>query len=148
MARERVGLDSLAESYRALGTAAHRMRYVASGAEHIPFDDGYFGVVCSFNSLDHVDDLDQTVSEIIRVIEPGGLFLLITDIHEDPTTCEPIVFSWDIVERFQPGLTLIDERHFEKPVDGVYQSIDATVPFDHANPAKRYGVLSAKFRKP
>jgi len=147
MAAERVGLDPLAESYRPLGIARHRMRYVASGAENVPFADGYFDVVCSFNSLDHVDDLDRTIAEITRVTRPGGLLLLITDLHEEPTPCEPIVFSWDIVERFQPAFRLLAQERYEKSPEGVYQSIDAALPFDHSNPNQRYGVLTAKFRR-
>jgi SAM-dependent methyltransferase len=148
MAAERIGVDPLADSYRALGADGQGMRYVQAPAENIPFADGYFDVVCSFNSLDHVDDLDRSIAEIIRVLAPGGLFLLLTDLHEEPTACEPVVFSWDIVQRFQPQLSLLEERHYEKHVDGLYQSIDANVSFDHGDPATRYGVLSAKFTKP
>src|SRR5262245_32605460 len=48
-AAERVGIDVLAERYRRLGTDQHAMRYVAGNAEGMPFDDGYFDVVTSFN---------------------------------------------------------------------------------------------------
>ena len=147
MASERVGLDPLADSYRALGTDRHKMTYVASGAEQIPFGDGYFDVVCSFNSLDHVDDLDRTVSEIIRVLAPGGLFLLLTDVNHDPTACEPIAYSWDVVEKFLPEMELIEETHLEKSSRGMYDSIREEVSYDHDNTRKRYGILSAKFRR-
>jgi ubiquinone/menaquinone biosynthesis C-methylase UbiE len=147
MASERVGLDPLAERYQSLGTTKHGMRYVASPAENVPFADGYFDIVCSFNSLDHVDDLDRTCSEIIRVVKPAGLFLLLSDIHDEPTPCEPVVFSWDIVSKFTASMELDGERHYEKVPEGLYQSIDAATPYNHDNPEKRYGVLSAKFRK-
>jgi ubiquinone/menaquinone biosynthesis C-methylase UbiE len=68
----RVGLDPLADAYRKLGTDQHAMEYVSCGAEQMPFPDGFFDVVCSLNSLDHVDDLDRVISEIVRVIAPGG----------------------------------------------------------------------------
>jgi len=87
MTSERVGLDPLVRSYRRLGIDAHRMTYINARAEKIPFYDRYFDVVCSFNSLDHVDDLDLTVREIIRVIASGGLFLLLTQIGHAPTIC-------------------------------------------------------------
>jgi ubiquinone/menaquinone biosynthesis C-methylase UbiE len=41
------------------------------GAGQIPFPDAYFDVVCSLNSLDHVDDFDKVAAEIIRVLAPG-----------------------------------------------------------------------------
>jgi len=147
-AAERVGLDPLAAQYQRLGAAAHRMRYVASGAESIPFPDGHFDVVCSFNSLDHVDDLDRVIAEIGRVVKPGGLFLLITDVNHAPTLTEPLTFSWDIVHRFVPPLELVDARRFEKRDGGVYDSLRRGVAYDDGDPRTRYGVLSARFRKP
>lgn len=147
MASERVGLDPLADSYRALGIDRHKMTYVASPAERIPFGDGYFDVVCSFNSLDHVNDLNQTVSEIIRVVAPGGLFLLLTDVNHDPTPCEPIAYSWDVVEKFLAHMELVEERHFEKSPGGMYKSIRTGIAYAHDDKQKRYGILSAKFRK-
>jgi ubiquinone/menaquinone biosynthesis C-methylase UbiE len=41
-----------------LNGGLHGMTYVAARSEEIPFPEGYFDVVSSFNSLDHVDDLD------------------------------------------------------------------------------------------
>ncbi len=146
-ASQRVGLDPLAKSYRQLGIDFHKMLYVASGAENIPFADEYFHVVASFNSLDHVDNLDKSIAEIIRVLKPGGMFLLITDVNHGPTATEPISFSWDIVNKFQPGLTLFEKHHYEKSENGIYKSIMAAIPYDHSNPAGRYGILTAKFQK-
>lgn len=147
MVSERIGLDPLAESYRDLGTDSHAMQYKTGSAEQIPFPDGYFDVVCSFNSLDHVDDIERAVSEIIRVVSPGGWFLLLTELGHDPTHCEPVVFSWDVIERFLPHLKVIAEKHYERSRPGMYQSILAGVPYDHANESRRYGVLSAGLTK-
>ena len=142
-AAERVGLDPLADQYRELGIDGHAMTYVAAGAEAIPFEDGRFDVVTSFNSLDHVDDLAATISEIKRVLAPGGLLLLLTDVNHDPTPTEPIVFSWDVVDLFAPELRAERVHHFEKSAAGVYQSVTEGVPYDHGDPRRRYGVLSA-----
>ena len=147
MAAERVGLDPLADSYLELGASAHEMSYVNANSEEIPFADGHFDVVCTFNCLDHVNDLDETIDELIRVLAPGGLLLLLTDLNHEPTECEPITFSWDVVELFKPSLSLLWEKHFEKSQPGLYQSLDAGVVYDHDMPGKRYGVLAAKFHK-
>lgn len=150
----RVGLDPLARAYRQLGTDRHAMQYVAAGAEQIPFPDAFFDVVSSFNSLDHVDDLEQVIAEIIRVLRPGGHLLILTDIHQHPTVLEPAAFSWNIVARFQPSLASVEERHFEYSVRSaegfgdIYQSIRQGVTFDHADTTDRYGILSVRFRKP
>lgn len=150
-AKERVGLDSLADAYLAqLHTSAHKMRYVSALSEAIPYPDGYFDVVCSFNSLDHVDDLKKTVDEIKRVTVANGLFLLLTEVHPRPTVNEPQVFGWDVVRRFEPEFTVLQAAHFEKHHMGLYQSLweemgCAITRFDETNPAPRYGVLSAKY---
>jgi ubiquinone/menaquinone biosynthesis C-methylase UbiE len=104
------------------------MRYVDAPSEAIPFPDGHFDVVSSFNSLDHVDDLDRTVAEIVRVLRPGGRFLLVTEVGHDPTPTEPISFSWDVVERFAPALQVVREQRFDKDEGGVYQSLLAGRP--------------------
>ncbi|MDQ1374436.1 MAG: hypothetical protein QOJ09_1774 [Actinomycetota bacterium] len=146
-AAERVGLDPLVPQYRRLGIDRHAMRYVASGAEEMPFPDGHFDIVSSLNSLDHVDDLDRTVAEIVRVLKPGGTFLLITDVNHDPTPTEPITFSWDVVDLFAPSLVVTEQQHFEKPGEGVYQSVAVGEPYDHNRPERRYGTLVARLQK-
>jgi ubiquinone/menaquinone biosynthesis C-methylase UbiE len=153
LARRRIGLDPLAESYRRLGTDRHSMEYVAGGAEQIPFPDACFDVVCSLNSLDHVDDLDKVVAEIIRVVASGGYFLLLTDIHRHPTVLEPVAYSWNVVARFLPALEVVEQSHFEYSVRSaegfgdIYQSLRQAVPYNHADTTDRYGILSARFRK-
>ncbi|NQT32167.1 MAG: class I SAM-dependent methyltransferase [Candidatus Omnitrophica bacterium] len=146
MAGERVGLDPYSASYHELGADCHKMKYVAAPAEQIPFPDGHFDVVSSFNSLDHVDDLDKAVKEIIRIIVPGGLFLLLTEIRMYSTVCEPQIFGWDIVDDFLPGLKLIDQRHYEQSAGGMHESILADIPYDHTVEHHK-GILSAKFIK-
>jgi ubiquinone/menaquinone biosynthesis C-methylase UbiE len=146
MASERVGLDPLVDEYRALGIDQHKMTYVKAGSENIPFPDGHFDIVTSFNSLDHVDDLGPTVAEITRVTASGGLLLLISDVGHDPTFTEPLSFSWDVIDRFT-DFDAIEIRHLEKSIENVYASVKAGVPYDHANPRKRYGMITAKLRR-
>lgn len=129
-ATERVGLDPLVDDYRELGIEKHAMTYIGAPAEAIPFDDGYFDVVTSFNSLDHVDNLSQAVAEIIRVLGPSGDLLVISDVNHPPTVTEPISYSWDIVDRFVPPLEVVSTRRFARLEDGVYQSARAQIPFD------------------
>ena len=145
-ALERIGLDPLASRYLKLGANMHKMTYCEAPAEKIPFEENHFDVVTSFNSLDHVDDVDQTIKEIKRVVKSGGLFLLITELNHEPTVTEPITFSWDIVEKFGPEFEILDEKHYEIR-DGIYKSIRENITYDHSNLTPRAGVLSVKFRK-
>lgn len=147
MADQRVGLDPLVDDYREMGVQEHEMEYVCTGAEDIPFNDGYFDIITSFNSLDHVDDLKSTVSEIKRVAGQEGLFLLITDVGHDPTFTEPLNFEWDVVDRFSPEFEVKWEDHREKSEGQVYASARDGETYDHDDPSDRYGVLSAKFQR-
>ena len=98
MAKERVGLDPLVEEYRSLGIDTHAMNYVDAPAEKIPFEDNYFDVVTSINSLDHVDNLEQVIKEIKRVVAVGGEFIVIVHIHDEPTIAEPVEIPWSLTE--------------------------------------------------
>jgi ubiquinone/menaquinone biosynthesis C-methylase UbiE len=149
----RIGIDPLAEAYRRLGTHTHAMDYVACSAENIPFSNAFFDIVSSFNSMDHVDTLEKAIGEIGRVTIPGGSFLLLTDIHQQPTVMEPSAFSWDIVDRFQPVFKLLDERRIEYTVfspegyGDMYQSLQRGVPYNDKDTRQRDGILSARLQK-
>ncbi len=43
-------------------------------AEHLPFPDESFHVVLANSVLEHVTDLEATLSEVHRVLRPGGIF--------------------------------------------------------------------------
>lgn len=144
-ASERYGLDTLANRYVKMEGKNHQMKYVQGGSENIPFGDSYFDFVSSFNSLDHVDDLEKSILEIKRVVKPGGYFLLIADIHSYPTICEPSAFNWDIVQKFSPEFNVLDEKHFEGNL--MYKSIREGVVFNHENQTDRYGILTVLFQK-
>ena len=145
MVKERVGLDTLADKYVKLEGKYHEMTYVNAGCEAIPFGDDHFDFVSSFNSLDHVDDLDGSISEVVRVIKPGGYFLLIADIHSYPTICEPSAFDWDVVNKFKEKMEVRSEHHYEGNL--MYKSIRKGVEFDHSNKQDRYGVITALLQK-
>jgi ubiquinone/menaquinone biosynthesis C-methylase UbiE len=147
MAIERIGLDPLANEYLKLGANHHKMSYVTGASEAMPFSDRYFDVVTSFNSLDHVSNLEGTIAEIKRVTKPGGLFLLLTELNHEPDLAEPQSFSWDVIEKFLPDFVLLDEKHYEKRCRGMYDSILEGIVYDHLDPTPRLGILSVKFRK-
>ncbi|MGQ0612370.1 MAG: class I SAM-dependent methyltransferase [Planctomycetaceae bacterium] len=147
MAAERVGLDPLAASYRALGADRHAMRYVPAPCERIPFSDAHFDVVSSFNSLDHVADLDRSIAEIGRVAKPGGLLLLLTDVDHQPTPTEPLAYGWDVLEKFSAAFDCLEERRYEAHPAGLYDALIASVSYNASDLDRRKGVLSARLRR-
>lgn len=146
-ARRRVGLDPLVDDYRALGIDAHPMEYVAGAAEDMPFDDESFDVVTSFNSLDHVDDLDRTIGEIKRVLRPQGHVVVAVEVEHQPTWSEPQMLTWEVCRRFEPELEVVEARQFERGTGFLYDCAWRGETFDHGDPAPRAGVLIAVLRR-
>jgi 2-polyprenyl-6-hydroxyphenyl methylase/3-demethylubiquinone-9 3-methyltransferase len=78
MGFETTGIDPSEESVRV--AAAHaaanglRIRYARGSGEALPFDSGSFDAVLSCDVLEHVRELPRVVSEIARVLKPGGVF--------------------------------------------------------------------------
>lgn len=146
-ASERIGLDPLADKYLSLGADKHQMQYVSSASENIPFQDSYFDITCSFNSLDHVENVEKSIAEIKRITKPGGHFLLLVEINHEPTNCEPHELTPCIIENFKPDFECDLLRVYHSVEGGLYNSILASEPvadpYRHGGP----GWLSAKFTK-
>jgi 2-polyprenyl-6-hydroxyphenyl methylase/3-demethylubiquinone-9 3-methyltransferase len=52
--------------------------YLHGSAEHLPFTDKYFDIVCCCDVLEHVDSIDVVIKELARVLKPGGFFFFDT----------------------------------------------------------------------
>lgn len=146
MSKERIGLDPLADKYLKLGAKHQKMKYVKAYSENIPFKNEYFDVVCSFNSLDHVDDVKRTTSEIKRILKKGGLFLLIVDIHNYPTPTEPQSLKWNFLKTYFPDFEVLVEEHYRDTKKGkIY--VNARNRISVKNDNEKTGLLVAKLRK-
>lgn len=55
-----------------LTDAERRFRFRVVDAQEIPFEDGVFDAVVANHMLYHVQDLPRTLSEIARILKPGG----------------------------------------------------------------------------
>lgn len=81
-AAERVGVDPLADEYRALFPAwQERARTVAAFGEQLPFGDASFDIVLCDNVVDHAESPRRIVEEIARVLKPGGLLYFTVNVH-------------------------------------------------------------------
>ena len=45
-------------------------------ATQLPFQDGYFDCVYSFGVLHHIPEIDKVISEVRRVLKPGGRLMV------------------------------------------------------------------------
>lgn len=76
------GVDPLAADYAALFPAwQRRAQTFAAHGEQLPFADATFDVVLCDNVVDHAESPARIVSEIARVLAPGGLLYFTVNFH-------------------------------------------------------------------
>jgi 2-polyprenyl-6-hydroxyphenyl methylase/3-demethylubiquinone-9 3-methyltransferase len=72
------GVDPSGPSLRVAAEHARQsgldIRYLTGTGESLPFEDRSFGAVFCCDVLEHVRDLSKVISEISRVLKPGGVF--------------------------------------------------------------------------
>lgn len=51
-------------------------RVSQAGADRLPFADGTFGLVTALDVIEHIDDDRAALREVLRVLSPGGSFLV------------------------------------------------------------------------
>jgi SAM-dependent methyltransferase len=84
---EITGIDANAET---LQTARDNfkqgnVRFVEMDAAHLEFPDASFDTVCISNSLHHLANLTETLSEMERVLKPDGHFI-VSEMYRDHQT--------------------------------------------------------------
>ncbi|TRD22690.1 bifunctional 2-polyprenyl-6-hydroxyphenol methylase/3-demethylubiquinol 3-O-methyltransferase UbiG [Palleronia caenipelagi] len=76
------GIDPAAEAIAAARAHAEAggltIRYDVGVGEDLPYESGHFDAVVCVDVLEHVQDLDQVLREVERVLKPGGRFLFDT----------------------------------------------------------------------
>src|ERR1019366_5493340 len=73
---EVVGLDPTAAQVRVARERGGPARFVRARSEQIPAPNSAFDAVVLCLALEHVDQFEAALSEVARVLESGGLFLL------------------------------------------------------------------------
>ena len=83
-----IGCDPLAHAYADLFPAWQRLvPTLAAAGESLPFADAVFDVVLCDNVVDHALDPAGIVSELARVLAPGGLLFFTVNVHHT-------VYAW------------------------------------------------------
>ena len=81
------GLDPAKDAIEAARQHAaqegRKIDYRVGYGEDMPYEDAAFDAVVCVDVLEHVSDLDKTLSEVARVLKPGGMFLFDT-INRNP----------------------------------------------------------------
>jgi SAM-dependent methyltransferase len=74
MAQQAVGLDI--ELERTFEAHIKANQVICGAGEYLPFPEGYFDLVLSHEVLEHVQDDQQAIREIVRCLRPGGRLVL------------------------------------------------------------------------
>jgi SAM-dependent methyltransferase len=85
---EIIGVDTSQRACEAFGAAFKdqpNIRFEAMDAAHLGFDDASFDLVSIANSLHHFADPQSVISEMKRVLRPGGYFL-VSEMYSDHRT--------------------------------------------------------------
>lgn len=64
-----------------------------SKGEDLPYKDDYFDMLISRNVLDHVDDVDECIKEMKRVLKPGGLAYIGMNVFAGPLLVYKTIFK-------------------------------------------------------
>lgn len=75
-AAEVVGVDHTPRNCRQGRREYPELRLAASAGEHLPFADASFDCVVCSDTVEHVDDDQACIDELIRVLKPGGTLIV------------------------------------------------------------------------
>lgn len=127
-----VGLEPAAAQVANALAMGGSPRYVRGRGEQLPFRDGAFdGVVCCL-VIEHVADPDLLLAEAVRVLAPGGRFLLLVNHPMFQGTGSGFVDDQILGEHYwRVGPYLREQVTFEEVEPGV------NLPFAH-RPLSRY----------
>jgi len=78
LADEVVGVDIAPETILLASQRykADNLRFLTGAADAIPWEDHYFDLVVSFETIEHHDRHEEMMRELRRVLKPGGLLLI------------------------------------------------------------------------
>jgi ubiquinone/menaquinone biosynthesis C-methylase UbiE len=80
-----VGIDTkpeVAGAFEATFQQNPKVHFLVIPAEKMDFEDSSFDIVCISNSLHHLADPKRVLHEMLRVLSPGGIFILNEMYHD------------------------------------------------------------------
>ncbi len=111
------GIDPAAEAIQAARAHARlsnlRIGYDIGVGEALPYGDAAFDAVVCVDVLEHVTDLNKVLSQVARVLRPGGLFLFDTINRNPLARLATITLAEDVLRLLPRGTH--DPAMFIKP---------------------------------
>ena len=101
------GIDPAAQAIEAARAHAAQegrdIRYDVGMGEALPYDSAAYDAVVCVDVLEHVQDLDQVLHEVARVLKPGGMFLFDTINRNPIARLATITVAEDILRLLPKG---------------------------------------------
>lgn len=94
---------------------AARVRFVQAPLQELPLADGELDAIACISVLEHTDNYGKIIDEFIRVLRPGGLFVLTFDVSLDGKFTLPIPQAKELLRTVQlkfegaDGVDLVSE---------------------------------------
>ncbi|MDA9121210.1 glycosyltransferase [Flavobacteriales bacterium] len=144
-AKRRMGLDPLANEYKKLIDQNQGMEYICASAEDIPLQTGECDAVFLFNSLNHTENIEQTLQEVIRITKLGGILLLLVEVNHEPTVCEPHKISQtQLLDLLGKAFECESLGLYQTHPDGIYQAVRQNIELPDPKNNGAIGYFSAK----
>lgn len=72
-------------------------KFICMDGRNLEFPDGYFDMIHSWGVFHHMPGYEQGISEIHRVLKPGGIYLMTESVDNDPVFrfARRLFNSWD-----------------------------------------------------
>ncbi|MGJ8623404.1 MAG: bifunctional 2-polyprenyl-6-hydroxyphenol methylase/3-demethylubiquinol 3-O-methyltransferase UbiG [Yoonia sp.] len=105
--------DAIAAAQSHAQAAGRHIRYDVGVGEALPYEDASFDAVVCVDVLEHVADLDKVISEVARVLRPGGVFCFDTINRNTIARFVTITVAEDILRILPKGTH--DPAMFIKP---------------------------------
>ena len=87
VARQAVGVDvdAGAVEFAKQNYVSPKVQYLVGDALRLQFEAGSFGRVISFETIEHLSDIPSYLKEIVRVMRPGGIYIVSTPLVKQTT---------------------------------------------------------------
>jgi len=107
-----IGLDlsrrMLREAVRRTVQFADRLTYIWQDAQDLPFDDDTFDAVACLEALEFTPDPRKVLSELLRVLRPGGVLLVTNRVGRDAKLMPGKAFPRDAFQQLLREFPLED----------------------------------------
>ncbi|MGB9637356.1 MAG: class I SAM-dependent methyltransferase, partial [Microgenomates group bacterium] len=102
-------------------------RFLVCDVCRLPFDDLEFDAVCSFEVIEHIEDDKKMLSEVVRVLKKGGIFIMSTPKKEKGKNLRS---PYHIREYTKKQLENLLREYFTKvEIKGQFKSLKAKEAF-------------------